>query len=124
MISELKLNIYELLVYAFLYGFKNGFEGSIQYIADSTCMSNREARRALNNLSEKGIVKKEYRKGKTNKYSAVQQTAHHGTTDRTTTARQTANNNKHITNNKKGTFNDFEQRVYNFSELEKILRSN
>ena len=78
MINKLKLSGNELAVYAIIYGFSQDdsskFRGSGQYIADSVGISRRAVSIILNNLTQKGFIKKyEYKeKGvKRCDYSAV-----------------------------------------------------
>lgn len=124
MVNEMNLDSYGINVFAFLYGFQEGFTGTIQYIADSTGMCKRKAYDVLCDLIEKGYIKKEGKERQKCKYSVVYHTTGCCTVNNKTVAQYAPNNNIHKSNYKKGTFTDFNQRVYNFSELEKLIRSN
>lgn len=124
MVNDLHLEGTEKDVFAFLYGFEEGFEGSIQYIADSIGAKKRMTRYAIDSLAERKLIIKENRKGKTSRYTVAKIATHRGKNCHTTEAKIATNNNIHKSNYKKGTFTDFNQRVYNFSELEKLIRSN
>lgn len=126
--NKFQLNTLQAVVLAFIAGFEEGFTGSLQYIADSTGMHRNTAYKTLNQLIEKKLVKKTGTERQKCKYSVTREVTACYTRSNRTVTREVHNNNKYInTNNKytkKSSFNDFEQRVYNFSELEKVLRSN
>lgn len=124
MVNDLHLTGTEKDVFAFIHGFEEGFEGSYQYIADSIGASKRMTIYAIDSLLEKNLIDKESRKGKTSKYTIAKIATHHCKSCNTTIAKIAPNNNIHKSNYKKGKFTDFEQRVYDFAELEKLIRSN
>lgn len=63
MVDELNLKGNDLLIYAIIYGFSQDGEtryaGGRQYLADWTSSSKRAVQRNLNNLLERGLIKKE-----------------------------------------------------------------
>lgn len=136
MINKLKLEGNELIIYALIYGFtqdgKSEFTGSKKYMAEWCNIDRRSAIRVVERLIKKGLITKRIdttKKGESVAYykAVIPSDKMSLPSDKKTplpSDKMSPNNNKYITNNKKGTFNDFEQRVYNFSELEKILRSN
>lgn len=124
MMNQCELTNSELLVLAFIFGFDSGYDGSLQYMADSTNMHRINAKKVVDNLVKKGFVKRESRKGKTSIYTVSKSLTHRKQIANTTVSKSLTNNNIHKSNYKKGTFTDFNQRVYNFSELEKLIRSN
>lgn len=128
MFNELKLGASEAVVFSFINSFEKGFDGSLQYIADSTGLKKRQAQNIIDSLIKKGYVIKTTRVGKTSNYTIAKIAIHHSKNCYGTVAKIATNNNEHINNyklnNKKSGFNDFDQRVYNFSELEKLIRSN
>lgn len=124
MMNQYELTNSELLVLAFIFGFDSGYDGSLQYMADSTNMHRINAKKVVDNLVKKGFVKRKSRKGKTSIYTISKLLTHHKQIANTTISKPLTNNNIHKSNYKKGKFTDFEQRVYDFSELEKLIRSN
>ena len=62
MISDLQLKGNELLTYALIYGFsqdgESEFKGSLKYISEFLGVSKRTAQRSIENLVDRGIVKK------------------------------------------------------------------
>ena len=72
MIEELNLKGNDLIVYAIIYGFcqqeNHPFYGSLDYIAKWTNSTRQGIVKNINNLIEKGLIKKEEIKGQSNKY--------------------------------------------------------
>lgn len=124
MINELKLSGNELVIYAFIAGFEKGYTGSLNYIASSCGVCKKTALTTIEKLVSKGLVKKEGEARKSCKYTGVKLTPDWCKTYTKTGVKVTPNNTKYKTNYKKGSFTDFNQRIYNFSELEKLIRSN